>query len=138
MSPRTSFDVTGQWEMWESEGGVIVMGDLRAPVEMVGHASLPVLRGTSGLSHPVRPRPRHQRSQMITGSITALWPGDSGLIASDAHGTPWRLPFRRAAVAADGFNALRVGQRVRFVQEGVPGTEQRRHAIAVIPFEEHA
>jgi cold shock CspA family protein len=69
----------------------------------------------------------------MIGTITGLRPGGFGLIAADALGKPWDLPFRRAAVAADGFDRLRPGQRVRFDQEPVPGGGGRRHAVRVAP-----
>jgi hypothetical protein len=48
---------------------------------------------------------------------------------------PWRLIFRRAAVAADGFDRLRAGQRVRFEQEPIPGNPSRRHAVGMAPLD---
>jgi cold shock CspA family protein len=69
----------------------------------------------------------------MTGTITDLRYGGFGFIASDAYGRPWALIFRRAAVAADGFDHLRVGQRIRFDQEPLPGDPSRRHAVRVAP-----
>ncbi|MEA2597698.1 MAG: Cold-shock DNA-binding domain [Thermomicrobiales bacterium] len=71
----------------------------------------------------------------MTGTITDLRPGGFGFIASDSRGRPWALPFRRAAVAADGFDRLRVGHRVRFDQEATPGDPSRRHAVGVAPLD---
>jgi cold shock CspA family protein len=71
----------------------------------------------------------------MTGTITDLRSGGFGFVASDAYGRPWRLPFRRAAVAGDGFDRLRVGQRIRFDQAPVPGDPSRRHAVDVRPTE---
>ena len=69
----------------------------------------------------------------MIGTITGLRPGGFGFIASDAHGKPWKLVFRRAAVAAGGFDRLRAGQRVRFEQVPLPGDPGRRHAVRVAP-----
>ena len=69
----------------------------------------------------------------MIGTITSLRPGGFGHIASDAHGKPWNLPFRRQAVADDGFDRLRPGQRVRFAKEPLPGDPSRRHAVRVAP-----
>jgi cold shock CspA family protein len=73
----------------------------------------------------------------MTGTITSLQPGgqagDYGYIASDAHGRPWRLYFRRSAVADLGFDRLRAGQRVRFDQAPLPGDRSRAHAVRVAP-----
>ena len=71
----------------------------------------------------------------MTGTITDLRIGGFGFIASEAHGRPWKLPFRRAAVAGGGFDGLRVGQRVRFDQVPVPGDPSRRHAVDVRPID---
>ena len=71
----------------------------------------------------------------MTGTITGLRLGGFGFIASDACGRPWALRFRRGAVAADGFDHLRVGQRVRFDQEATPGDPSRRHAVRVAPLD---
>jgi cold shock CspA family protein len=69
----------------------------------------------------------------MTGTVTDLRIGGFGVIASDAYGRPWKLPVRRAAVAADGFDRLRVGQRIRFDQVPIPGDPSRRHADGVAP-----
>ncbi len=69
----------------------------------------------------------------MIGTITGLRPGGFGLIAADGLGKPWDLPFRRAAVAADGFDRLRPGQRVRFDQEPVPGRGAAPAAVRVAP-----
>jgi cold shock CspA family protein len=69
----------------------------------------------------------------MTGTITDLRIGGFGFIASDAYGRPRKLPFRRAAVAGDGFDRLWVGQRIRFDQVPVPGDPSRRHAVRVAP-----
>ena len=54
----------------------------------------------------------------MTGTITDLRFGGFGFIA---------------AVAGDGFDRLRVGQRIRFDQVPVPGDPSRRHAVRVVP-----
>lgn len=68
---------------------------------------------------------------MTTGTITSLRPGGFGFIASDALTMPTKLQFRRAAVAADGFDQLHEGQRVRFDRVPVPGNANRFHAVRV-------
>ncbi len=70
----------------------------------------------------------------MTGVITSLRPGGFGFIASDAHTAPWKLIFHRAAVADEGFDGLRVGQRVRFDREPLPGDPQQHRAVRVAPF----
>ena len=74
----------------------------------------------------------------MTGTITELRTGGFGFIASDGYGRPWKLPFRHAAVTGDGFDLLRVGQRIRFDQVPVPGDPSRRHAVRVAPLAEAA
>jgi len=75
----------------------------------------------------------------MIGTITMLGPGGQwasyGAIASDAYGKPWKLGFRRSALAGDGFNQLRVGQRVRFDQVPLPGDPSRWHAVRVAPLD---
>jgi cold shock CspA family protein len=67
----------------------------------------------------------------MTGTITDLRYGGFGFIASDACGRPWALIFCLVAVVDGGFDRLRVGQRVRFDQEAIPGDPSRRHAVRV-------
>ena len=69
----------------------------------------------------------------MTGTVTSLRPGGFGFIASDGHGLPWHLIFRRGAVADDGFERLREGQRVRFDRVPVPGNPGRRCAVDIAP-----
>ncbi len=71
----------------------------------------------------------------MTGIITSLRPGGFGFIASDAHTTPWKLMFHRATVAHEGFDGLRVGQRVWFDREPLPGDPQQHRAVRVAPFD---
>ena len=75
----------------------------------------------------------------MTGTITSLRPGGRsggyGFIASDGLARPWRLIFRRSAVAGDGFDRLRAGQRVTFDQVPLPGDPSRRHAVGVTPLD---
>ena len=71
----------------------------------------------------------------MTGTITGLRRGGCGFIASDAHGLPWALRFRRGAVAAAGFDRLRLGQRVRFDQAAASGDPSRRHAVRAAPLD---
>lgn len=72
----------------------------------------------------------------MTGTISDLRTGGFGFIASDAHGLPWKLIFRQDAVAADGFDHLWIGQRIRFDQEPLPGNPSRYHAVRVSPLGE--
>ena len=69
----------------------------------------------------------------MTGTVTALRPGGFGFIASDAYTEPWKLAFRRAAVADGGFDGLRLGQRVRFDREPLPGDARHHRAVRVTP-----
>ena len=73
----------------------------------------------------------------MTGTITGLHQGGEaggyGYIASDDRERPWKLFFRRSAVVDDGFARLRVGQRVRFDKEPLPGDPSRWHAVRVAP-----
>ena len=75
----------------------------------------------------------------MNGTIVGLHQGGHtggyGHIASDALVRPWRLFFRQAAVAEDGFARLRPGQRVRFEQEPLPGDPSRWHAVRVAPLD---
>jgi cold shock CspA family protein len=82
---------------------------------------------------------RRKDDHPMTGTITGLHAGGQsggyGYIAPDALVRPWKLIFRQAAVAADGFADLRTGQRVRFDQEPLPGNPGRSHAVRVAPFD---
>jgi len=69
----------------------------------------------------------------MTGTILELRNDRFGFIASEAYGRPWHLPFLRTAAARDGFDGLRVGQRVRFDQEANPGNPARQRAVRVAP-----
>ena len=71
----------------------------------------------------------------MTGTISGLRPGGFGFIASDAHTKPWKLVFLRGAVADDGFDGLRAGQRVRFDREPLPGDPGRHRAVRVAPLD---
>lgn len=75
----------------------------------------------------------------MTGTITALHTdGQSdgyGYIAPDEGTRRWKLIFQQAAVADDGFDRLRAGQRVRFDQEPIPGDPGRQHAVIVAPLD---
>ena len=69
----------------------------------------------------------------MTETIVDLRPGGFGFIASDAYTTPWKLAFRRAAVADGGFDRLRPGQRVRFDRVPLPGDDRHHRAVRVTP-----
>lgn len=71
----------------------------------------------------------------MTGTISTIHSDGYGYIAEDDLKRPWKLIFRQAAVADDGFTGLRVGQRVRFEQEPLPGNPSRRHAVLVAPLD---
>jgi cold shock CspA family protein len=75
----------------------------------------------------------------MNGTVTGLHAGGHaggyGYIAPDALVRPWKLFFRHSAVAEDGFGRLRLGQRVRFDQEPLPGDPSRRHAVRVTPLD---
>ncbi len=70
----------------------------------------------------------------MTGVITSLRPGGFGFIAS-AYTTPWKLKFHRAAVINEGFDGLRVGQRVWFDRQPLPGDPHQHQAVRVTPFD---
>ena len=72
---------------------------------------------------------------MTTGMVTSLRPGGFGFIASDALTMPAKLQFRREAVADDGFDRLREGQRVRFDRVPMPGDPTRYRAVDVGPLD---
>lgn len=119
-------DADHQEQAWESEGGALA-GDARAGVAVnASPGPLPVLAMDRGLPFG--------GDRPMTGTITDLRPGGFGFIASEAYGTPWHLPFRRAAVDDDGFVDLHVGQRVRFDQESIPGG-RGLHAVGVGPLD---
>jgi cold shock CspA family protein len=69
----------------------------------------------------------------MTGTISDLRPGGFGFIASEACGRPWKLPFRRSVIGDEVFARLRIGLRVSFDQEHLPGDPSRSHAIRLIP-----
>ena len=71
----------------------------------------------------------------MNGTITILHASGYGYILPDEHDRPWKLIFRRADVADDGFAGLRAGQRVRFDPLPVPGNPGRRHAVGVAPLD---
>ncbi len=79
--------------------------------------------------------PPQEKLPSMTGVIRSLRPGGFGFIASDAHTTPWELKFHRAGVADEGFDGLRVGQRVWFDREPLPGDPHRHRAVGVTPFD---
>ena len=114
-------------EDWEGEGGA-----LARPPAAAATGARPAPdheRPTSGGLAP----PHRKDHAMTTGTITSLRPGGFGFVASDALTRPTKLQFRRAAVAADGFDRLQAGQRVRFDREPVPGNPSRFHAVRVSP-----
>lgn len=71
----------------------------------------------------------------MTGTIATLHSDGYGYIAEDDSKRPWKLIFRQADVAGGGFAGLKVGQRVRFEPEPLPGNPSRRHAVLVAPLD---
>ena len=70
---------------------------------------------------------------MATGTITSLRDRGFGFVAADAGRTDETLFFHRSAVADDGFDRLRAGQRVRFDQGPDPRDPTRQRAVRVTP-----
>lgn len=70
---------------------------------------------------------------MTTGRIASIRDQGFGFITPDAAATAGDLFFHRTGVAADGFDQLRVGQRVRFDEEPDPRNPTRRRAVQVSP-----
>ena len=68
-----------------------------------------------------------------TGTITTIWDKGYGFIGRDAEGGRIALYFHRTAVEADGFAALRRGQRVSFEEEANPGDPNHQRAVNVRP-----
>jgi cold shock CspA family protein len=112
--------------IWDDEGGASRQGERRFRMSVVD----PVVPdgGPSDAAELA-----HSDHGMTPGTIVSLRPGGFGFIASDAHTTPYALPFRRAAVAGGGFDRLHAGQHVRFERVPVPGNPGRHHAVRVTP-----
>jgi cold shock CspA family protein len=72
----------------------------------------------------------------MTGTSSDVRTGGFGVIASDAHGRPWKFIVRRDAVTAGGFDHLRIGQRIRFDQEPLPSDPSCYHGVRVSPLDE--
>jgi CspA family cold shock protein len=70
---------------------------------------------------------------MATGRIASLREQGFGFITRDDGAAGRDLFFHRSGVVADGFNALRVGQRVQFDEEPDPRDPTRRRAVQVAP-----
>ena len=75
---------------------------------------------------------------MATGTIASLRDrgfGDRGFgfVAADAGRADETLFFHRSAVAGDGVDRLRAGQRVRFDREPDPRDPTRQRAVRVTP-----
>jgi cold shock protein len=68
---------------------------------------------------------------MATGTIASVRDKGFGFIASDGATGAQDLFFHRTAVHADGFDRLRVGQRVRYDDEADPRDPSRRRAVNV-------
>lgn len=106
----TDHDDTTSHTAWESEGGAA------APLPRPGHEATAA----------------SQTGILATGTITRLQPDPGiGYLTSDTHKRPWRLRFVRADVKFHQFDTLKVGDRVRFLQETNPGNHDRQHAILV-------
>ena len=73
-----------------------------------------------------------------TGTITTIWDKGYGFIGRDAEGGRLDLYFHRTAVAADGFAALRQGQRVSFEEEANPADPNHQRAVNVRPVDGEA
>lgn len=72
---------------------------------------------------------------MATGTIASVRDKGFGFIAGDEAPGTQDLFFHRTAVQADGFERLRVGQRVRYDDEADPRDPSRRRAVNVEPVE---
>ena len=70
---------------------------------------------------------------MTTGTITSLRDRGFGFVAPDGGNQHQDLFFHRSAVADDGFERLREGQRVSFDQEADPRDPTRQRAVRVTP-----
>ena len=70
---------------------------------------------------------------MTTGTITSLRDRGFGFIAADGAAAAQDLFFHRSAVADDGFERLREGQRVSFDQGADPRDPTRQRAVRVAP-----
>jgi hypothetical protein len=69
-------------------------------------------------------------SQLATGHVVKLHPEQgAGYVATEARERPGALRFVRADVKFHRFDALRVGDRVRFLQVGDPENLDRQYAI---------
>ena len=70
---------------------------------------------------------------MATGTVKSLLDRGFGFVAPDNGSANEDLFFHRSAVADDGFDRLREGQRVSFDQEADPRDRSRQRAARVTP-----
>ena len=70
---------------------------------------------------------------MTTGTVKSVLDRGFGFIAPDNGSANQDLFFHRSAVAGDGFDRLREGQRVSFDQEPDPRDRSRQRASNVTP-----
>lgn len=70
---------------------------------------------------------------MAQGTIKSLRDRGFGFVAPDGGTDRQDLFFHRSAVADDGFEQLREGQRVAFDQEPDPRDPSRQRAVRVSP-----
>jgi cold shock CspA family protein len=81
-----------------------------------------------------RARGAERTPPMATGTITSIRGRGFGFIAGGTAGDRRDLFFHRAAVAGDGFDGLREGQRVRFDEElDDPRDRTRQRAVNIRP-----
>jgi len=73
---------------------------------------------------------------MATGTIVSLRDRGFGFIAPDGASGRQDLFFHRSAVAQDGFDRLREGERVSFDAEPDPRDPSRRRAVNVRPLDD--
>jgi CspA family cold shock protein len=70
---------------------------------------------------------------MTTGTIVSLRDRGFGFVAPDGGPPNQDLFFHRSAVADDGFDRLREGERISFDQEADPRDPSRQRAVRVAP-----
>ena len=73
---------------------------------------------------------------MTTGTITSLRDRGFGFVAADGGRPHEDLFFHRSAVADNGFDLLREGQRVSFDEEPDPRDPSRSRAVRVQPIDD--
>jgi cold shock protein len=70
---------------------------------------------------------------MATGRIASVRDQGFGFITRDDGPRGRDLFFHRSAVQGDGFDQLRIGQRVQFDEEPDPRDPTRQRAVQVAP-----